>query len=99
MQAAKTQQIAVTTQQFKMLNFQVNYGKILRVIKSLHSNIDYLFQIHQPKSLDLEFFVIDLLYLYFYTEWLLRYNLVKRLFLMINQQLFLRLLEYNRMRL
>lgn len=43
-----------------MHNFQANYDKILKVLKSLDSEMDYLHQIRKPKLRDKELIAIDL---------------------------------------
>ncbi|EDP97683.1 transposase [Kordia algicida OT-1] len=43
-----------------MHNFQANYDKILEVLKSLNTKMDYLHQIRKPKLRDLELVSIDL---------------------------------------
>ncbi|GAA4112258.1 hypothetical protein GCM10022393_10570 [Aquimarina addita] len=43
-----------------MHNFQANYDKILKVLKELGSEMDYLHQIRKPKLRDKELIAIDL---------------------------------------
>jgi len=43
-----------------MHNFQANYNKILKVLKVLDSEMDYLDQIRKPKLRDKELIAVDL---------------------------------------
>ncbi len=43
-----------------MDNFQVNFDKILKVLKELSSEMDYLYQIRKPKLRNKEVIAIDL---------------------------------------